>query len=108
MPTTTSTTADAFTWPTPAKKLLLAHLKERTSGDADAPNQGLPFIDAKGTLHVKPSDWIDWLTAQGIAAPTRDALQVLKSFGLYNGPVPSGTSKLRRRVTQRASEAETE
>lgn len=62
-------------------------------------------------LRVKPSDWTSWLQDLGIAAPKRDALQVLrdaglvqkvyalpkhpehpdaKSFGLYTGPARAG------------------
>jgi hypothetical protein len=115
-------TTDTFTWPTPAKKLLATYLKEHTSGAADAPHQGLPFITETGVLRVKPSDWIDWLHGQGVDAPRRAALQALKgaglvqkvyalpkhdgypegkSFGLYTGPAPAGTSKLPRRVSPR-------
>lgn len=117
-----TTTTDTFTWPTPPKKLLVAYLKERVSGDPDAPHQGLPFITEAGVLRVRPSDWIDWLAQQGIDAPKRDAIQVLKdaglvqkvyalpkldghpagkSFGLYTGPAPEGTARLPRRVPQR-------
>lgn len=113
MATTTDTT------PTP--KHLTAYLRERVSGAADAPHQGLPFITEAGVLRVKPSDWLDWLDAQGIDANKKDALQVLKdaglvqkvyalpkhpdhpdakSFGLYTGPVPAGTSRLPRRATK--------
>lgn len=124
--TTTTTETDTFTWPKPAKQLLAAYLKARTSGAADAPHQGLPFIDAKDNVRVKPSDWIAWLETQDIAAPKRDALAALKdaglvqkvyalptvethpeltgkSFGLYTGSAPAGTSKLPRRVVERAA-----
>ena len=50
-----TTTTDTFTWPTPAKKLVRAYLKERTSGAADAPHQVLPFISEAGILRVKPA-----------------------------------------------------
>lgn len=33
-------------------------------------------------LRVKPSDWTSWLQDLGIAAPKRDALQVLRDAGL--------------------------
>lgn len=52
-----SETTTEFTWPTPPNKLLVGYLKERVSDAADAPHQGLPFIDGKGTLRLKPSDW---------------------------------------------------
>jgi hypothetical protein len=124
MATTKNTTGGEFTWPTPPKKLLGTYLKERTSGAADAPHQGLPFITPAGVLRVKPSDWTSWLEGQGIAAPKRDALQALKdaglvqkvyalprhaehdarSFGLYTGPAPTGTARLPRR--QRAAGTE--
>ena len=107
------------------KKHLTAYLRERVSGGADAPHQGLPFITEAGVLRVKPSDWLDWLQVNGIDAPKRQALQALKdaglvqkvyalpaageqpdlagkSFGLYTGPAPAGTSKLPRRVVERA------
>jgi hypothetical protein len=117
---TETTTQTEFTWPAPgARKLMLTYLKERTSGDANAPHRGLPFITEAGLLRVRPADWCDWLTAQGIDAPKRDALQALKdtglvqkvyalptadnapelkgkSFGLYTGPAPAGTSRLPR------------
>lgn len=124
MATTTTTETDTFTWPKAPKQLLGSYLKERVSGAADAPHQGLPFITEAGVLRVKPSDWIDWLETQDIAAPKREALQALKdaglvqkvyalprhpdhpdakSFGLYTGPAPAGTSKLPRRVAERAA-----
>ena len=105
------------------KRHLTTYLKERTSGAADAPHQGLPFIDGKDNVRIKPSDWCDWLAGQGIETNKKDALQALKdaglvqkvyglpkhpdhpdakSFGLYTGPAPAGTSKLPRRVVQRA------
>ena len=121
MATTTTTETDTFTWPKPAKQLLAAYLKERVSGAADAPHQGLPFITEAGVLRVKPSDWIAWLETQDITAPKREALQALKdaglvqkvyalptvetqpdlagkSFGLYTGPALAGTSRLPRRA----------
>lgn len=120
----TTTTTDTFTWPKPAKQLLVAYLKERVSGAADAPHLGLPFITEAGVLRIKPSDWCDWLTAQDIAAPKRDALQALKdaglvqkvyalpkhpdhpdakSFGLYTGSAPTGTKSLPRRAVERTA-----
>jgi hypothetical protein len=116
----TTTPTDTFTWPKPAKRLLATYLRERTSPAADAPHQGLPFINEAGVLRVKPSDWMGWLEGQHIAAPKRDALAALKdaglvqkvyklpgekrSFGLYTGPAPAGTAKLPRRA-QRATAA---
>ena len=119
----TTTTTDTFTWPKPAKQVLVSYLKDRASADADAPHEGLPFITEAGVLRIKPSDWIAWLETQDIAAPKREALQALKdaglvqrvyalpkhtdhpdakSFGLYTGPAPAGTSRLPRRIVQRA------
>jgi hypothetical protein len=105
------------------KQLLSAYLKERVSGDHDAPHQGLPFISDQGVLRVRPTDWCDWLTAQGVEMSKREALQVLKdagltqkvyvlpahddyetrSYGLYTGKAPSGTSKLPRRASKAAT-----
>ena len=106
---------------TPTKKQLLTYLKERVSGAADAPHQGLPFISDTDVLRVKPSDWCDWLNEQGVTASKKVALQTLKdaglvqkvyplpkcdgyetgkSFGLYTGPAPTGTAKLPRRASK--------
>ncbi|HET7048892.1 MAG TPA: hypothetical protein VFI54_11555 [Solirubrobacteraceae bacterium] len=53
------------------KQLLGAYLKERVSGDADAPHRGLPLITEAGALRVNPGAWLAWLEQQGIAAPKR-------------------------------------
>lgn len=97
-----------------------AYLEARTSGAANAPHLGLPFITEKGILRVKPSDWLEYLAAKGIEAPKRTALQALrdeglvqrvyplpavdgqealagKSFGLYTGKATPAMASLPRR-----------
>ena len=85
---------------------------ERTSADADAPNRRVPFITGD-VLRVHPSDWTEWLTAQSLEVPKKDALAVLKDAGLvqkvyalpgedgksagfYTGTAPAGTEELPR------------
>lgn len=94
------------------------YLTERTSADADAPNRRVPFITGD-VLRVHPSDWTEWLTAQSLEVPKKDALAVLKDAGLvqkvyalpgedgksagfYTGTAPAGTEELPRRVVERA------
>ena len=60
---------------------LVRYLTERTSADADAPNRRVPFITGD-VLRVHPSDWTEWLTAQSLEVPKKDALAVLKDAGL--------------------------
>jgi hypothetical protein len=103
-----------FTWPKPAGEVLLSYLTENVSDAAEAPNQGLPFITADGTLRIRSEHWREWLVAQGIAPSKMEATKPIRelgfamkpyalpgegrSHGFYTGPAPEGTESLARRA----------
>ena len=108
--------------------VLVEYLKVYVSADADAPHQGLPFIDAKDNVRVKPDHFEGWFTGSALFAGTPNKKQVRailkdaglvqkvyalptvdshpeltgKSFGLYTGPVPAAAKKLPHRIIERA------
>lgn len=115
--TTEPTPAPTFEWTETPSKLLTEYLKDQVSKDPDAPHRGLPYITQDDVLRVRPTSWVEWLTARGINPPKRAALAVLKdaglvqksttlpavegqpkgkALGLYTGPAPRGTSRLPR------------
>jgi hypothetical protein len=131
MPTTKTTKpaeAPEFKLNTTTTKALVAYLAEYVSAEADAPHRGLPFIDAKDNVRVKPDHFEQWFLASGlfdgvpskrarVRALLKDAGLVQKvyplsahplhpelrgkSFGLYTGPVPAGAKKLPHRIVER-------
>jgi hypothetical protein len=133
-PTTTDApapTAPAFKLTTTPAKVLAEYLKAHASADADAPHRGLPFIDGKENVRVKPDHFAEWFlgaelhegtpTTREVRAVLKDAGLVQKvyalptvegqddlkgkSFGLYTGPAPQGTKTLPHRVVERKAPA---
>src|SRR5262245_5734938 len=82
----TQTNTPAFKLTAAPKKVLLAYLRTYTSGAADAPHQGLPFIDGKDNVRVKPDHFEEWFMADDVhhqgQPTTREVRQVLKDAGL--------------------------
>jgi hypothetical protein len=130
----TPATEAAFTLTEKPGKVLASYLTVYADSAADAPHRGLPFIDAKDNVRVKPDHFEGWFTSVGntefatgtpgkrdvrailkdaglvqkvYALPTHEAHPELqgKSFGLYTGPAPAGTAKLPRRLVERKAPA---
>lgn len=118
-PAAATSARSEFIWPKAGAAILLDYLKAEVTGDADAPNKGAPFIDAKGIVRFTGTHWRGWLDKQGMhpgkneaGVPVREAGLKMRPFalpgesrqmGFYTGPAPKGTASLPRRIVERAA-----
>lgn len=88
--TPTQPTADAFALTVKPTAALVEYLTANISADADAPHRGLPFIDVKDNVRVKPDHFERWFLAAELVdgelftgtPGKRDVRTILKDAGL--------------------------